>query len=419
MSLMLRLQIGAILIAVLTGAFVIDASASAAPPAGVAVAATSYGLFILWWIGSAAIIRYRGIVDDTPEGWYQHTIRVFWLGNATSLIFIWLILPFVEEDLQLVTALFTLGPTVVEVMGTVRSPRLGPQGRAAILAPMAIPAGMVLFLLVHGGKWAIPVAAFIAAVTGILLVLRRYLQKALSDAEAAQRQAELERDARVRFLASASHDLGQPLQSARLFVDRAMRDPKPAARATAGRSAQAALGAMERLLRQMLDHLRFDAGSISPKIRDVPVAGLLAEVMAQFEPIAEISEVELRMVASTAVIRADADLAERAIANLVDNALRHSGARRVLMGLTRRSGVARIWVIDDGTGISPANTPGLFQEFVQGQWQDDREHGGFGLGLASARRYGHVMGASVDLDPRWRRGAAFFLELPLAAGLVR
>ena len=419
MSLMMRLQIGAILIGILTGAFVIGAGASMAPAPRTALAGAVFGAFISWWIGSVAIIRMRGIADDTPDGWYHHTIRVFWFGNVATLGVIWLVLPFADEGLQLVTALFTLGPTVVEVMGTVRSPRSGPPGRAAALVPIVIPAGMILFLAVHGGRWAWPVIGFIPALTAILLLLRLYLQRSLSDAEAARFEAERERDARVRFLASASHDLGQPLQSARLFLDRSMRDPQPQARAAAGRNARAALSAMERLLRQMLDHLRLEAGSLTTTICNMSIAGLLPRLMDQFEPIAEMAEVKLRLVQSSAHLRADPELLERAIGNLVDNALRHSAAKRVLVGVTRRNGLARIWVIDDGTGVGPADRAGLFQEFVQGQWQDGREHGGFGLGLSSVQRYCSLMGGSVGFDPRWQHGAAFFLELPQAQGLAR
>ena len=79
----------------------------------------------------------------------------------------------------------------------------------------------------------------------------------------------------------------------------------------------------------------------------------------------------------------------------------------------------RLWVIDDGVGIPEADAPRLFTDYVQGSNHGDEIRGGFGLGLASARRMAELMGAAVGLERKWTKGAAFWLELPAASAKSR
>ena len=102
---------------------------------------------------------------------------------------------------------------------------------------------------------------------------------------------------------------------------------------------------------------------------------------------------------------------ERILGNLVGNAIRHARARRVLVGARRRGGRVRVWVIDDGSGIPEHDVPRLFQDYAQGADRLDRVQGGFGLGLASAKRMAQLMGGEVGLDREWKSGSAFWLEL--------
>jgi signal transduction histidine kinase len=78
----------------------------------------------------------------------------------------------------------------------------------------------------------------------------------------------------------------------------------------------------------------------------------------------------------------------------------------------RESYTVRLWVIDDGRGVAAQDQARLFDDYAQGSDHGDEVRGGFGLGLASVRRIMALMGGRCGLDPRWRGGAAFFLELP-------
>jgi signal transduction histidine kinase len=74
----------------------------------------------------------------------------------------------------------------------------------------------------------------------------------------------------------------------------------------------------------------------------------------------------------------------------------------------------RLWVIDDGVGVAEADAGRLFDDYVQGSDHGDEIRGGFGLGLASARRMAGLMQGAVGLERRWRGGSAFWLELRAA-----
>jgi len=228
----------------------------------------------------------------------------------------------------------------------------------------------------------------------------------------AKGEADAQRDAKARFVASASHDLGQPLQAARLFFDQAIRSSDPAARTRATASAEAAFDAVERQLQRMNEYLRLEAGAVSARFADVAAGEPIARAAALAEAAAARAGVALHVVSSRLWARADADLIERALSNLIDNALRHAKARRLLIGARSHGPRVRLWVIDDGVGIAVEDRARLFEDYVQGSDHGDETRGGFGLGLASVRRIAALMHGTVGFATNTRRGSAFYLELP-------
>jgi signal transduction histidine kinase len=116
------------------------------------------------------------------------------------------------------------------------------------------------------------------------------------------------------------------------------------------------------------------------------------------------------------VLPLDPSLIDRALGNLIVNAVTHSHGRRILLAARRHGPAAvRLWVIDDGVGVGRVDAKHIFEDYYQGSGEHGRARGGFGLGLASVRRLATLMDGVAGLDPRWRRGAAFFLEFPLPA----
>ena len=413
MSPMLWMQILAILVTIMAAGFTNLTMVGNMPFARLTLANVILSAFLVWWVGSIVWIRvHRRLSDDSVQAWYGHNLAVFWVGNAFTIAMIWLLMPFAGQAHRMAMVIFTLGPVAVEVMGTVRPSRFGKRGLLSALAPVAIPAGVIPFLVLYGGVFAWPVILFLIAHTAVLLMLRESTQNAVNKADAARARAEAERDARERFLASASHDLGQPLQSARLFFDQVVRASNPEQRAIAVVETKAAFATMARQLHLMIEHLQLETGMVMAKLRPLAAGPLISAVASLAEASANQSGVQIIALPSRLRFTGDPSLVERALSNLTDNAIRHAKAKRVLIGARRHGDNVRFWVIDDGAGIASADLPRLFEDFVQGSDHGDEVRGGFGLGLASVRRMAALMGGSAGTDIAWKKGAALFLELP-------
>jgi len=228
----------------------------------------------------------------------------------------------------------------------------------------------------------------------------------------ALRDIAAERDAKTRFIASASHDLGQPVQAARMFFDQAIRSDVGPKRDKAVQGVHWAFDTTEQLLGQMMAHLQLESGVVEPKGDAFVIGPLIAEIADMNEPAAALANVSLHAMSCGLVVQADQALVRRAIGNLIGNAIRHAKAKRILIGARSSGRHVRLWVIDDGTGIPAFDVPRLFEDYVQGSDHGADIRGGFGLGLATTRRLARLMEGDAGLETNWVNGAAFWLELP-------
>lgn len=382
-------------------------------PVAPAALVNGWGLFVAgllaFWaalmVGAIAARHRRSVVD--PRLRTQRLILEIWTW-LTVLGVIWLLMPYGTPALQLVTLLFVTCYAATTAISSADQPN-------TLIFRVAVVIGSIAAVSVVERLPYWPFVVIFLGVFGLsLFALAQLFERNLSNLRAARHSAEAERDARTRFLASASHDLSQPIQAARLFVDQVLRAPDPQVAARAAADARLAFDAVERLIRQILDHLRLETGELKPQIDAVELAPILERIVTQFGPIAELGGVRLTSRPGRGRALGDAALIERCLGNLVDNALRHSGAGRGLITSRSSRGRQRLYVIDDGHGVDQAQTAELFAEAPAGFAFRGRTEGGFGIGLASVRRATELMGGSAGLDPRWRNGAAFYLDLPAA-----
>lgn len=410
---MLRLQIASVGILVAIAAFLRFAFAEPVPRDRLLAVELLFGALIAWRIASITVIRARpGFHDDTPDGWAWNTLVTVWIVALVILASFWLTMPYQGEAERLLAVLFCQAPVAATAIGTVQPPRAARRSLARTIVPAVLPTGLIAFYLAYPGRFTLPVVMFCLFFGSLMLLLRSVVQRTATMVWIAKHQADAEREAKARFVASASHDLGQPLQSARLFFDQAMRGTDAARRAHAAAQGEAALGAVDRQLQRMNEHLRLDAGAVVARNFDIPVRPVIARVAALAAAAAARSGVAISSVGSRWHVCADDELVERALSNLVDNALRHAKARRVLIGARGKGARVRLWVIDDGVGIAAADCARLFDDYAQGRDHGDEVRGGFGLGLASVRRIAALMNGSAGIVTTPGRGAAFFLELP-------
>ncbi|MCW2244070.1 hybrid sensor histidine kinase/response regulator [Azospirillum canadense] len=236
------------------------------------------------------------------------------------------------------------------------------------------------------------------------------------DLRRAKDQAERANRAKSRFLAAASHDLRQPVQSLFFFAtalsDQMRRQPTGHATVEA---MQQALEALKRLLDGLLDISKLDAGVVKPVPTVLALQPVFDRLAAEYRPQAARKGLDLRIVATGLHVRSDAMLLERILRNLLDNALRYTPGGRILLGARRCGGDIHVTVCDSGIGVPPERREEIFEEFTQiGNPERDRERG-LGLGLAIVRRLSALLEHPLTLRSELGRGSAFTVAVPRAA----
>ncbi|MBC9883568.1 hybrid sensor histidine kinase/response regulator [Bradyrhizobium sp. INPA01-394B] len=224
--------------------------------------------------------------------------------------------------------------------------------------------------------------------------------------------------AKSRFLASASHDLRQPVHALGMFVGSLARHPMSAEAKGLVDHIEGSTHAMETLLNSMLDISRLDAGVVEPRRQIFPLGPMLERIGAEWEADAENKGIELRVCPTRAFVTSDPVLLERILRNLISNAIRYTNHGAVLVGCRRRGETVRIEVWDTGPGIAPANQQKVFEEFYQvGNPERDRSQG-LGLGLSIVRRLSDLLGHPIELVSAPERGSMFRLVVQAARAAV-
>lgn len=226
-------------------------------------------------------------------------------------------------------------------------------------------------------------------------------------------ELELANAAKSRFLAMASHDLRQPLHALGLFVAQLRTPLNSRERTKTIERVDAARKEMDEMFNSLLDISRLDAGMLTPKITEFPIAHLLQKIETTFDQATREKGLELRIRRSNAWVRSDAMLLERILLNLVSNAVRYTLQGGIIVGCRRRGERLRIEVWDTGPGIPEDQKQNIFGEFYQVPAQERNRSGGLGLGLAIVDRLRLLLDHQIDLASRVGRGSRFAIELPM------
>lgn len=231
------------------------------------------------------------------------------------------------------------------------------------------------------------------------------------------RQKELAEAANVaksNFLASASHDLRQPVHALSMFVG-ALRDrplDEPSGRLV--RQIQNSVGALDSLFGAILDISRLDAGVIDPHPRAFAIQPLLERICRDEMPEVDRKGITLRLLPCSLTVQTDPVLLERVLRNLVSNAVRYTDRGRVVVGC-RRGVRLSIEVWDSGRGIPADQQELIFQEFYQiGNPERDRARG-LGLGLAIVQRLTRILHIPMLMRSHVDQGSVFKLSVELTA----
>lgn len=219
------------------------------------------------------------------------------------------------------------------------------------------------------------------------------------------------------FVANVSHELKTPLTAIQGFAQ-ALLDgtaAQPEARQQAAQIILDEAGRMHRLVVDLLDLARLDAGMLPLRREPVSLSALLRSVVEKFAPLSQQNHVTLTLEADDLPpLLGDRDRLAQVFTNLVDNALQHTPAGgQVTVRVTRHGEEAWVAVSDSGPGIPPEEQPRIFERFyrLDKSRRGGRRHGA-GLGLSIASELVQAHGGRIDLSSSPGQGSVFVVKLP-------
>ncbi|CAO3379479.1 hypothetical protein [Azospirillum argentinense] len=290
-------------------------------------------------------------------------------------------------------------------------PYTRPDGAAMILSVSATP--------VRDADGRVTLAIGTLRDVGERKAMERALQRAKEEADEANR-------AKSKFLAAASHDLRQPMQSMFLFTGVLHRFIRDEQGQRSLEMLERGLDTLKGLLDSLLDVSRLDAGAVDPRVEPFPLTSLLDEIAASYAPILESKALAFRIVQQdrAATVLSDRVLLGRMVRNLLENAVKYTerGAVQIAVqtqgnggqGGGAQGGRVRIEVSDTGIGIPPDQLTRIFAEFHQLNNPERDRARGLGLGLAIVQRLSAILDHPVEVKSQPDRGSVFAITVPLA-----
>lgn len=235
------------------------------------------------------------------------------------------------------------------------------------------------------------------------------LQQALQRADEANRT-------KSRFLAAASHDLRQPLQSISMNLGVLTSEAATASRERATAQMRMALDTTNNLLNSLLNITRLESGKVQPAIEDFRIAKVLERVYNIESRPAQEKQHRFSLCSSSLAVTSDPALLEQSLTNLVANAIRYTPpGGHILLGCRRHGSHLRIDVIDNGPGIAPEALDYIFDEYRQLEQSRHYQGMGLGLGLSIVKLLAELLHLKLEVRSTPGKGSCFSVLVPLAS----
>lgn len=227
-------------------------------------------------------------------------------------------------------------------------------------------------------------------------------------------QAEQANRAKTQFLASASHDLRQPVHALALFASALKYEVGSAKGQDIMQHLAKSIESIDELLSSLLDISKLDAGVVKVNAADIRLQPIFNQMRSEFQAQAERLNLGFRVRDTALAVRSDPVLLSNVIRNLVGNALRYTRQGGVLLACRRRGRGVSIEVWDTGIGIPQAEQQRIFNEFYQLNNPERDRSKGLGLGLAICQRLCALLNHELTLDSRVGKGSLFRIAVPQA-----
>lgn len=241
-----------------------------------------------------------------------------------------------------------------------------------------------------------------------------------ADLRLARRKAEDAASAKAAFLANMSHEIRTPMNGVLGFTELLEQSNLDNDQRNYVQLIAESGRAMMRLLNDILDISKVDAGLMRISVEPIHLRHKLAGIVKLMDPIGAAKGLEVSLDIAPEVptwIMGDALRLRQIVLNLVGNAIKFTeqGSVRVVVGATDAGRSLQIDVIDTGIGIAADSQPMVFQEFTQADSSIVRRFGGSGLGLAISRQLVELMGGDISLTSTLGVGSTFRVVVPLVA----
>lgn len=231
--------------------------------------------------------------------------------------------------------------------------------------------------------------------------------------------AEQANRAKSRFLAAASHDLRQPLQSLSAYLAVLKHQIKSEDFQSVADKMDLSLTAMGGLLDALLDISQLESGSIDPRWTTFGLQGLLDKVLASNRPAADRKRLNLVSQSTNLIVRSDEALLARIVDNFVSNAIRYTDEGDITLEFDVDGDYVRVSIVDTGLGISEDQIPHIFEEYYQLDNPARDRAKGLGLGLAIVNRIARLLDHKIEVSSQKGIGSIFSVFVPLARESLR
>jgi len=294
----------------------------------------------------------------------------------------------------------------------------------------------IVFFAMDGQKVDIPIMMTMIVITILLLrfghrnaelfeeSVNRKLENLAQNEQLKTNQRVIERSldianqanlSKSRFLASASHDLRQPLHALSLFLGSLKNTKTSKEQTELINYIQQSSDTLTTQFNSLLDLSQYDSGNISINIVNFDLHTMLSQLVDSMSLEANEKKLSLSYNGDPTTLQSDPILIDRMVRNLIGNALKYTDEGSVHISCKPSEKSVVISVSDTGCGIAASDIKTIFEEFTQIDNSSRNISKGAGLGLAIVKRITDLLNIDISVDSKVALGSTFSLRIPLKA----
>ena len=211
--------------------------------------------------------------------------------------------------------------------------------------------------------------------------------------------------AKSEFIATASHDLRQPMQAINIFIELVDFNHLSQKDKSIFQKMRSSITVLNKMFNTLLDISKLDS-NLNPNHVDFELAAVVHDIGLTFNPMAIEKGLTLQFHYENYLVHGDVHLTEQILRNLLANAIQYTTDGSVVVSLIREEDQLSIWVQDTGCGIPPEDLPFIYKEFFRSQ-NSRSQHDGLGLGLSIVSRIAQKIGGTLSVDTQPHVGSVF------------